>query len=322
MIMKRLKKIAILMALSVITMQVQANGERAESALIEGSENALLIVDLQNSFCYPDGSLKVENTDKEFKQAHHTLAVACKKAGMIVAATQDWHPELHRSFNTRWDDENGNPAQPFTPMNDKYKQRSPLFFKNGERCEEQLEPVLPQVMWPPHCEQGTYGAELVDEIKNNVDFTAKKGTGTQESYSGFKDAGGTRTDLNDKLRKRKVKKLLVTGVATDYCVDATAKDALELQFKVYILVNMCRGVTPKDSVEALKARHAQGAKLVRVKGLNEGAQHDLSSIQDKIEDYDSLEDLMKCEFNANRASGIYNKGRKKVAQELAKRRRK
>jgi len=83
-----------------------------------------------------------------------------------------------------------------------------------------------QVLWLPHCVQKTPGAEILLDKKL---FTAvvKKGMDSKyDSYSGFHDDGGKKTDMDRLLKKEKNNKVVVYGIATDYCVRATALDAV------------------------------------------------------------------------------------------------
>ena len=107
-----------------------------------------------------------------------------------------------------------------------------------------------QVLWPPHCVQNTSGAEI---LLDNKLFKAivKKGMDPQyDSYSGFQDDGGKKTDMDKLLKKDKISKLVVYGIATDYCVRATALDAVALGYKVTMIKNLSRGVAPGTSQKA------------------------------------------------------------------------
>lgn len=93
--------------------------------------------------------------------------------------------------------------------------------------------------WPVHCVAGTPGAQLVDGLAvQHVDRIVDKGTdpGT-EGYSGFDG-----TDLADWLKARDVDELVVAGLATDYCVRATALEALQAGFDVTVDAAASRGI--------------------------------------------------------------------------------
>ena len=115
-------------------------------------------------------------------------------------------------------------------------------------------------LWHPHCVAGTEGAEIhkglmVDRIRHLV----KKGTSeNKEAYSGFQE-----TDLSSFLKSRGVKTIYLCGLATDYCVKATALDGLTEGFKVFVILDAIRAVTKETGGEALKEMEDRGAEFVR-----------------------------------------------------------
>ncbi|MFM2246336.1 MAG: hypothetical protein RL071_2410 [Pseudomonadota bacterium] len=179
----------------------------------DSRESALVIVDLQNDFM-PGGPLGVPGAD-----ALLPLIVERLDAFSTVVATQDWHPPGHGSFASSHPG-----AHP------------------GELRELD---GLPQVMWPDHCVAGTRGAELVDGLPlDRLTAVFRKGQDPRvDSYSGFFDNGRRGdTGLAAWLRGRGVRHLVVVGVATDYCVQYTARDAAALGFEVELWLPGCRGV--------------------------------------------------------------------------------
>ena len=139
----------------------------------------------------------------------------------LVVATRDWHPANHKSFDT---------ADPPGP-------------------------------WPPHCVQGTTGAELHRAVdRDRIDAIVDAGFEPDlEGYSGFEA-----TDLEQILRGRGIERLTFVGLATDYCVKQTALDALRLGFGVEVDSAGVRGidVEPGDSERALDEIRAQGGSVV------------------------------------------------------------
>lgn len=115
-----------------------------------------------------------------------------------------------------------------------------------------------QVLWPPHCVQNTPGAEILLDRKL-FKAVVKKGMDPQyDSYSGFQDDGGKKTDMDKLLKTDKIKKVVVYGIATDYCVRATALDAAGAGYKVILIKNLSRGVAPDTSQKAIDEMKAKG----------------------------------------------------------------
>jgi nicotinamidase/pyrazinamidase len=125
---------------------------------------------------------------------------------------------------------------------------------------------LPQVLWPTHCVQQTIGAQFHPRL--NTKRIAKvfpKGTDPAiDSYSGFYDNGHKKaTGLGDWLKEQKVTEVLICGLATDYCVKATAIDAVALGFRTVLIEDACRGVglSPADIPAALQAMREAGVLI-------------------------------------------------------------
>ena len=106
------------------------------------------------------------------------------------------------------------------------------------------------MLWPPHCVQGTENARVL--VDNNL-FLAivKKGKDKKfDSYSGFQDDGGAKTEMNRILQKNGIKELIVYGIATDYCVKATAIDAAAAGYKDTVIEGLSKGVATDTTVKA------------------------------------------------------------------------
>jgi nicotinamidase/pyrazinamidase len=115
--------------------------------------------------------------------------------------------------------------------------------------------------WPPHCVQQTAGAELHSELDApKVQLVITKGSHPdQEAYSGFQG-----TNLAKILRDKGVRRVVVCGIATDYCVRATAHDALHEGFEVLVLEDAIRGVEvhPGDCQRAIAELRQAGAEMI------------------------------------------------------------
>lgn len=197
--------------------------------------DGLILVDLQYDFL-PGGSLAVAHGNEVIP-----VALEMSRQMQWIFATQDWHPQNHQSFASN---------------------------HPGKMPFEQIDlHGLPQTLWPDHCVQGTDGAMLEASIAALplAGVVTKGEDPTVDSYSGFFDNGRRReTRLRKLLIEREITRLVVMGLATDYCVRATVLDALELGFKVDVLVRGCRAVNiqPDDGDKALEEMQQAGARLI------------------------------------------------------------
>jgi nicotinamidase/pyrazinamidase len=204
----------------------------------------LLIVDLQNDFC-PGGALAVPEGDQIVSTVN-----ALMESGHydLILATQDFHPVGHSSFASS---------------------------HQGKEIFSQTQVAgLDQTLWPDHCVQGTQGADFHRELKMMlVDGIVQKGTNLElDSYSGFFDnARRQDTGLYDLIKSAAASnqvelrdlELHVVGLATDYCVKATAIDAAELGLKTTVLIDVCRAVNlnPLDEQNAYREMIDKGVEL-------------------------------------------------------------
>ncbi|ASJ09870.1 nicotinamidase [Thermococcus sp. P6] len=111
--------------------------------------------------------------------------------------------------------------------------------------------------WPKHCVQGTEGAEFVVELPADAVVISKATEPDKEAYSGFEG-----TDLEEILRKHGVKRVYICGVATEYCVRATALDAVKRGFETYLLRDAVKGIKPLDEERALKELERAGVRIL------------------------------------------------------------
>jgi len=199
---------------------------------------ALILVDIQNDFC-PGGALAVADGDAVVPIANRLM-----DAVDVVLATQDWHPANHGSFASN------NPGRKLFDLGD----------LGG----------LPQVMWPDHCVQWTGGAQFHPGLDTKrITRVFPKGTdATIDSYSGFFDNGKRKaTGLGDWLKAKGVTEVLICGLATDYCVKATAIDAAGIGFTTRLMLDGCRGVGMQANQipDALAAMQAAGVQIINGK---------------------------------------------------------
>jgi nicotinamidase/pyrazinamidase len=195
---------------------------------------ALLLIDIQNDFV-PGGALAVAGGDEIIP-----LVNRLQPQFELVVATQDWHPAGHLSFAS------SHPGQQVFDRIDLYG--------------------LAQVLWPDHCVQGTAGAELHPALdQHRIEAIFRKGTAREiDSYSGFFDNGHRKaTGLADYLRGRGVTELYLAGLAADYCVFFSAKDARELGFQTFLIEDATRAISPEGFAQAKAELHERGGRVIQ-----------------------------------------------------------
>jgi nicotinamidase/pyrazinamidase len=206
-------------------------------ALISTENTGVIVVDVQADFTeLKSGSLAVPGSDAQYISAVKRSTQQFSQQGLGIYFTQDWHPADHVSFYTN------NPGT------------EPLQVKEIDG--------RPQVMWPPHCVQDTPGAMILIAA-DGLAQTVRKGMDPKfDSYSGFADDGGHKTDLDHLLQMDGIKKVIVYGLATDYCVKATALDAVNAGYEVDLIIDLCRGVSPETTASALEEMEAKGVNII------------------------------------------------------------
>jgi nicotinamidase/pyrazinamidase len=186
----------------------------------------LVVVDLQNDFADPAGSLAVTGGEAVIPIVNREVRDATD-AGALIVATQDWHPES-----------------------------TPHFAKDGG-------------VWPVHCVADTWGAALAPGFELPADAPrVRKGTNGEDGYSGFtmrdpETAQETATELEALLRRRGIEGVIVAGLATDYCVLATALDAVRLGFAVELVAEGVAAVNlqPGDGDRAMSEMAEAGVVI-------------------------------------------------------------
>ena len=185
---------------------------------------ALIVVDVQNDFADPAGSLYVKGAADVVRMVNGEARRA-SEAGAFVVYTQDWHPESTAHF-----------------------------AKDGG-------------IWPVHCVGGTWGADFHPEL-SVVGPSVKKGVNGEDGYSGFttkdpKTGETSPTELDALLRGKGIKRVVVVGLATDYCVSATALDAAGLGYGTEVLQDAIAAVdlVEGDGERARAAMAAAGCVL-------------------------------------------------------------
>ncbi len=187
---------------------------------------ALVVVDVQNDFADPAGSLSVAGGEAVIPTINGEIERAAE-SGAIAVFTQDWHPES-----------------------------TPHFAKDGG-------------IWPVHCVAETWGAFLHPDLAVPDEATRiRKGANGEDGYSGFTMRDATTaeeipTELDGMLRDRSVERVVVVGLATDYCVKATALDAVRLGYETHLLTDAIAAVdlALDDGARAIEEMAVAGVRL-------------------------------------------------------------
>ncbi|CAN5692614.1 bifunctional nicotinamidase/pyrazinamidase [soil metagenome] len=187
-------------------------------------ETALIIVDVQNDFADPKGNLYVQGGE-EIVTLLNDEASRARTGGALVVYTQDWHPP-----------------------------ETPHFQDFGG-------------IWPVHCVRDSWGADFHPALEVEGEIV-RKGSGGEDGYSGFttREVGSGEersTNLEGLLRARSIRRVVVAGLATDYCVQETAIDAAGLGFEVVVRRTAVRAVNLQEGDEkrAFEAMYEAGAHI-------------------------------------------------------------
>lgn len=201
-----------------------------------------------------NGALAVQNGRDVAPVINSLLRLPFK----IKVATQDYHPNNHISFASQHSD-----AQPFTST---YAITNPEATDPGTAEKQEI------TLWPDHCVQGTTGCELIPELDTSlIDRIIRKGQDPRvEAYSGFgpdfRKPAVAMTSMSDLLHEHGIKKVVVCGIATDYCVKCTAIDSAKGGFQTTVVEDATKAVDQSASAK-LRVRNeleAQGVKLVQL----------------------------------------------------------
>lgn len=196
---------------------------------------ALIVVDVQNDFIR-GGALAVPHSERVPIEINRLVMERPEDYPLIVL-TQDWHPNDHNSFARTW--------------------------KVPEFSIREL-PYGPQVMWPVHCVQESFGAQISTYLAlPTARLIIRKGCDPRyDSYSAFEDAGGRGTGLAQYLNAHSVNEVDVVGLALDYCVAATAVHARARGYQTRVLKHCCASIDRDHSLaKAVADMHRAGVKI-------------------------------------------------------------
>lgn len=216
------------------------------SASYESKKRFVLgIIDVQNDFL-SGGSLAVSGADEVIAPINKLRFMYFDHMETFISL--DYHPANHMSFDV-------------THGKEKHKEYSlHLEMEDGSFID------VKQTLWPVHCVENTPGAQLHrDLIATKKDFTVRKGTKKNvESYSAFGDefrGKYEKTELLSWLQSKKITDIILTGIATDYCVYNTALDARRNNLEVHLILSCTRGVAQDTTAKALKHMAEMGVKF-------------------------------------------------------------
>ncbi|ODN99381.1 hypothetical protein L198_03223 [Cryptococcus wingfieldii CBS 7118] len=242
------------------------------------SDTALIIVDVQNDFLPPSGSLAVPNGRAVLPVIEEMLGPEWEWG--LVVASQDYHPPSHISFASSHP-----PHPPFSELElPKHDSRNATYT---------------QTLWPDHCVQGTPGAEIeaslgeafkkrggVRLVRKGTDprieaYSAFEGEVLSESYPAPPDAEPPKrvpngpSALTDFLRDSDIERTVIVGLATDYCVNQTAISSILSGFSTALLTPAMRGISPEGTAATLTALEGMGGAIIGRDGNGEGWQFQL-----------------------------------------------
>ncbi len=181
---------------------------------------ALIIVDVQNDFADPNGSLYVMGGEAvAARLAESNRKGEAPFTADVVVATRDWH------------------------------------IDPGSHFDE----------WPVHCQANSWGAQLHPSLTDlrGLDAIFDKGR-DGAAYSGFEGSDQHHNSLADYLHSRGVTEVEVVGIATDYCVRATALDAVNAGFRTTLNLAFCAGVAPETTTSSIDELRTAGVTVTKI----------------------------------------------------------
>ena len=208
------------------------------SAATSGEKIGVIVTDIQGDFTtWKKGTLAIEGTDEAYVRKVAEATAQFVRMGFTIYATQDWHPKNHISFAS-----NHPGKKPYETI----------------RVDGRT-----QALWPDHCVQGSAGAEILLDTTLFQAVVRKAQDPRFDSYSAFQDGGGNKTELDALLKTEGITKLVIYGLATDYCVVSTAVDAVANGYDVVMIEGLSRGVAPDTTLNALETMKEKSIRIVK-----------------------------------------------------------
>ena len=226
---------------------MNVNELKIEKEIKINSEDALLVVDVQNDFI-PGGALAVKGGDLII-MGINKIAERFYMCNATTVLTQDWHPKGHLSFASAHSGK-----------------------KPGDTFKTDDGAIGP-VLWPDHCVQGTKGADFHKDLKVNfASVIIRKGINPRiDSYSSFlENDKRSETGLAGYLKSLMIKRIFVCGLALDYCCYYSAMDGIDFNFKVFLIADLSKGIDlPLGNISnALQNMVNKGIKFVKIDNFN------------------------------------------------------
>jgi nicotinamidase/pyrazinamidase len=207
------------------------------------AHDVLLVIDVQNDFCR-GGALAVPNGDEVIAPIHRVAPYF-----EHIVLTQDWHPANHISFSTS------------------HPGKNPFDSIVLDDCA--------QTLWPPHCVQGSAGAEFHPALHlPQAELVLRKGFRPEiDSYSAFfENDRSTPTGLTGYLRERGLRRVFLAGLAYDYCVGYSALDARRLGLPAFVMRDACRAIGLNGSRVAMEGEFSRaGVHVIESEWILEGS---------------------------------------------------
>jgi nicotinamidase/pyrazinamidase len=187
--------------------------------------SALVIVDVQRDFC-EGGSLAVSGGAAVASAISNLLATPDGERYDLIVATRDWHVDPGTHFAAAGTEPD---------------------FKDS---------------WPPHCIAGTAGAEFHPALRLPARVVVVSKGEHAAAYSGFEGRAGDGRSLQDLLVESQIDVVDIAGIATSYCVRATALDSARAGFRTRVLAGLTADVDPDATPAALAEMEAAGVEVV------------------------------------------------------------
>ncbi len=197
------------------------------------SNEALIVVDIQNDFC-EGGALEVPDASKIIDKSNKLINIFDQ-----VILTQDWHPYNHISFASQ------------------HKGKKPFDIIEVDYGK--------QTLWPEHCIQGTHGADFHRNlITKAAKLIIRKGYNKNiDSYSAFfENDKYTCTGLKGYINEKKINKVYFLGLALDVCVKYSALDSKNSGLDTYVLEDLCKGLSKQSSDNAIDLMNKSKIKII------------------------------------------------------------